>query len=89
MIAFVLILFGIVMLSVGIGSAMKKPLVRPSDYNASELEAWKILEKRFGMDRAREIMEVERWKYSRMNRELKSMKWEFDTKTGEWDLQNI
>lgn len=88
MFIFFLILFGIVTLLIGFGSAVKKPLSNSSEYNASELETWKILEKRFGMKRAREIMEVERWKYKRWNQDMKCMKYVLDTETGEWVLKS-
>ena len=89
MIAFLLILFGVVMLTVGFGSAVRKPLKKSGEDGSgmSDLEAWKCLEKRFGMERAREIMEVERWRYREWNKDMKCLKWVFDTKTGEWNLQ--
>ncbi len=88
MIALLLILFGVVMLTVGFGSAVRKPLQRSGHDDVSELEAWKILEKRFGMERAREIMEVERWRYQEWNKDMKLLKWVFDTETGVWNLQS-
>lgn len=87
MFVFFLILFGVIMLAIGFGSAVKKPLKSSPDYNSSELETWRILERRFGMERAREIMEVERWRYKEWNKDMKLMNWVFDTKTGEWNLQ--
>ena len=91
MVALLLILFGVVMLTVGFGSAVKKPLKQSSrdeGFGMSDLEAWKCLEKRFGMERAREIMEEERWRYREWNKDMKCLKWVFDTKTGEWNLQS-
>ena len=77
------------MLAVGFGSAVRKPLKqsRGGESDLSEVETWKILEKRFGMKRAREIMDVERWRYREWNMEMKRLKWVFDTETGEWNLQ--
>ena len=77
MVALLLILFGVVMLTVGFGSAVKKPLKQSSrddGFGMSDLEAWKCLEKRFGMERAREIMEEERWRYREWNKDMKCLK---------------